>query len=189
MSCCSGDSKCSHHVQALRYIQSLHPQHLILTGSCCNVRGLLGAAPRVTVMGTDVDKLASMADSSDQGVQLVATSSPAASLSSDPADVIYLGENIPWVQEYLSELAQVLKPGGCLIFAVRYHHGSLPSHLEAEVSEPGEAFSAWKTRLLRAGFSVVEALEEQVHISRYGADGELEFAISDGLLKASKEGA
>ena len=152
----------------------------------------MGAAPRVTVIGTDVERLASMADAEDQDrVQLVATGSPADSLSSTPADVIYLCENVPTDPgQYLAELAKVTNPKGCLLFSIRYHQGTLPSPYPGEDEPvPGNALSIWERWLIQAGFSQVEILDPEILAVCYTPEGELEFSVSDGLIKATKGGA
>lgn len=181
---CSGNS-CSHHAQALKFISQARPKHLVLWGSCCTVRGLLGAAPRVTVLGTEVQKLTDLSIDQEQNrVRAIATSAPSLSLSSDPADVVYLCGSFSalTVQDFV-ELAAIIRPGGFLLLSARYSQGDLPLGEWPEVQD----LAHWVNLLQEAGFSRVESLAEQVLIFSCQEDGELVYSVSDGLVKATKE--
>lgn len=181
---------CTNHGQALEYIKKTKPKHLILTGSCCNVRGLLGAAPRVTVLEPDVNKLAGLADGNEgDRIRLLATTTPAAALSSDPADMVYLCENPHEISDtLLSELAKVLRPQGVLLFSARFFTGKLPSgYPEIDEPDPGTGLCEWELRLAQAGLGL-SIVDEKVLISSFDSTGGLEFSVSDGLLVAHKGG-
>lgn len=181
---CSGNN-CSHHTQALKVISQAKPGHLVLWGSCCNVRGLLGAAPRVTVLGTEVQGLTRLSLCQEQDrVQAIATSALSLSLSSDPADVVYLCCNISALDaQDLDELATIIKPGGSLLLSARYFQGELPPGDWPELQE----LAYWLNILQEAGFARVESLAERVLVLSSQDDGELAYSVCDGLLGATKE--
>jgi len=140
-------------------------------------------------LSADVEKLASMAGSSDEDrVELIATSTPSTSLSVDSIDMVYLCENADTVSShYFAELAQVLKPLGCLMLSARYHRGNLPLEFSDDGEpNPGRALSDWTKTLIQAGLSQVETLDEQTLVLSFKPDGELDYSISEGLIRASK---
>ncbi|MGI6366575.1 MAG: hypothetical protein ACOX2G_12770 [Bacillota bacterium] len=183
MSCSS--NCCNHQAHAQKFIRQAQPQHLVLAGSCCNVRGMLGAAPRVTVLGAQVEGLASLAlDCKQERVRVIATSAPSLSLSRDPADIVYLCENVSTLTARdFAELAAVLKPGGAFLLSARFSQGELPREDWPGVKDLGH----WLSTLREAGFARVEFLAESVLIFSCGEDGQLIYSVSEGLLKATKE--
>lgn len=183
---CTGKNSCTHHTQALKYIKESRPEHLVLWGSCCNVRGLLGAAPRVTVIGQDVDKLVTMADHGEADrLQILATAKPSLSLSSDPGDMVYLCENADTLRdEDFAELAAITRPGGCMILSATYYQGNAPQQVQQ-----GRALAQWVSTLKGAGFSKTEPIAEETLVYSSTPSGEFIFSVSQGLIRAEKGGS
>lgn len=176
---------CKHHAQAQKFIRLARPQHLVLLGSCCNVRGLLGAAPRVTILGKQVEGLASLGLGQEQErVRAIATLAPSLSLADDPADLVYLCENASTLGvEDFAQLAAILKSGGSLLLSARYSQGDPPQEDWPGVRDLGYWFSI----LQEAGFAKVVPLAEYALTYSCSEEGQLLYSISDGLLEAIKE--
>jgi len=137
-------------------------------------------------LSADVEKLASMAGSSDEDrVELIATSTPSTSLSVDSIDMVYLCENADTLRdEDFAELAAITRPGGCMILSATYYQGNAPQQVQQ-----GRALAQWVSTLKGAGFSKTEPIAEETLVYSSTPSGEFIFSVSQGLIRAEKGGS